>query len=66
MKSRLQGAIKGHNLLKKKSDALTVRFRGVLKKIKENKDTMGDRMRDASFSLVHAKYAAGDFGSVFN
>ena len=33
MKSRLQGAQKGHGLLKKKADALQMRFRLILKKI---------------------------------
>jgi hypothetical protein len=33
MKTRLKGAITGHSLLKKKSDALTVRFRAILKQI---------------------------------
>ena len=31
----VQGAKKGHDLLKKKSDALTIRFRAILSKIKE-------------------------------
>lgn len=35
MKGRLKGAQKGHSLLKKKADALTVRFRSILKKIIE-------------------------------
>lgn len=33
MKGRLKGAHKGHSLLKKKADALTLRFRAILKKI---------------------------------
>ncbi len=33
MKSRLKGAQKGHSLLKKKADALQLRFRLILKKI---------------------------------
>ena len=33
MKQRLKGAQQGYNLLKKKADALTVRFRAILKKI---------------------------------
>ena len=42
MKARLKGAQKGHSLLKKKADALTLRFRLILKKIIEviNTDTM--------------------------
>lgn len=35
MKSRLKGAQTGHNLLKKKADALAIRFRSILKKIIE-------------------------------
>ena len=35
MKLRLKGAQKGHSLLKKKADALTVRFRQILLKIVE-------------------------------
>lgn len=35
MKSRLAGATKGHGLLKKKADALQMRFRMILGKIIE-------------------------------
>ena len=35
MKARLKGAQKGHSLLKKKADALTLRFRQILSKIVE-------------------------------
>ena len=35
MKIRLKGAQKGHSLLKKKADALTMRFRQILLKIIE-------------------------------
>lgn len=35
MKGRLAGAQKGHGLLKKKADALQMRFRSILKKIIE-------------------------------
>ena len=35
MKTRLKGAQKGHSLLKKKADALNLRFRDILKKIVE-------------------------------
>eukprot|EP01113_Clastostelium_recurvatum_P027369 TRINITY_DN329_c0_g1_i1.p1 TRINITY_DN329_c0_g1~~TRINITY_DN329_c0_g1_i1.p1 ORF type:complete len:259 (-),score=94.58 TRINITY_DN329_c0_g1_i1:47-823(-) len=60
MKSKLKGAVTGHSLLKKKSDALTMRFRAILNKILANKQSMGQTMREASFSLASAKYAAGD------
>ncbi|CAK0783081.1 hypothetical protein CVIRNUC_006276 [Coccomyxa viridis] len=61
MKARLVGAVKGHALLKKKADALTVRFRQILKKIVDTKEGMGKKMRDSSFALTEAKYAAGEF-----
>jgi len=58
MKAKLKGAIRGHSLLKKKSDALTLRFRSILNKIAECKETMGTNMKGASFSLAKAKWAA--------
>ncbi|XP_074646284.1 V-type proton ATPase subunit D-like [Tubulanus polymorphus] len=61
MKARLKGAEKGHSLLKKKADALTLRFRQILKKIIETKQLMGEVMKEASFSLAEAKFATGDF-----
>lgn len=61
MKGRLVGAQKGHALLKKKADALTVRFRQILKKIVAIKEDMGTNLRSAFFTLTEAKYAAGEF-----
>jgi len=58
MKSKLKGALRGHSLLKKKSDALTLRFRSILYKIAECKESMGSNMKAASFSLAKAKWAA--------
>ncbi|KAH7663324.1 ATPase V1 complex subunit D protein [Dioscorea alata] len=60
MKARLVGATRGHALLKKKSDALTVQFRQILKNIVTAKEQMGDIMRASSFALTEAKYAAGE------
>lgn len=60
VKARLVGATKGHQLLKKKSDALTMQFRQILKRIVETKEAMGDTMKASAFSLMEAKYAAGD------
>jgi len=58
MKNKLKGAVLGHSLLKKKSDALTMRFRAILSKIAEAKEQMGKQMKEASFSLATAKIAA--------
>ncbi|OXA60538.1 V-type proton ATPase subunit D [Folsomia candida] len=61
MKGRLKGAQTGHSLLKKKADALQMRFRLILGKIIETKTLMGEVMKEASFSLAEAKFASGDF-----
>ncbi|KAK5604494.1 V-type proton ATPase subunit D [Crenichthys baileyi] len=61
MKARLKGAQTGRSLLKKKSDALSMRFRQILRKIIETKTKMGEVMREAAFSLAEAKFTAGDF-----
>ena len=66
MKGRLKGAQKGHSLLKRKADALQLRFRMILKKIVDTKQTMGEVMKEAAFSLAEAKFASGDFSQVGN
>lgn len=63
MKSRLKGAQNGHSLLKKKADALSMKFRQIMKEIIDKKVKMGEVMKIASFSFVEAKFAAGDFNS---
>jgi len=65
MKGRLKGAQTGHSLLKKKADALQLRFRMILKKIVETKSLMGEVMKEASFSLAEAKFTVGsDFNAI--
>lgn len=59
MKGRLKGAQTGHRLLKKKADALQLKFRSILKKIIETKQLMGEVMKEASFSLAETKFASG-------
>ncbi|KAG8764201.1 H(+)-transporting V1 sector ATPase subunit D [Ceratobasidium sp. 423] len=56
-KTRLKGAQTGHSLLAKKRDALTLRFRAILKKAKRQ---MGRVMQLAAFSMAEVTYAAGD------
>lgn len=51
-------------MLKKKADALTMRFRAILKKIIETKLKMGDVMKESVFSLAEAKFTTGDFSHV--
>ncbi|KAJ2454210.1 H(+)-transporting V1 sector ATPase subunit D [Coemansia sp. RSA 2336] len=59
-KSRLKGAQTGHSLLKRKSEALTTRFRIIVRKIEEAKLKMGKVMQNASFSLAEVAYITGD------
>jgi len=60
LKMKLKGAQKGHGLLKKKVDALTLRFRAVINKMIEAKKTMGELMQHAAFTLAEMTYVAGD------
>ncbi|CAG8481506.1 14451_t:CDS:2 [Ambispora leptoticha] len=60
MKSKLKGAQTGHSLLKRKSEALTKRFRDIVQKIAEAKREMGKMMQTAFFSLAEVNYIAGD------
>lgn len=58
-KVRLTGAQKGHSLLKRKSDALTVRFRSILQRIKDCKIAMGRLLRDANLSMAELNFVSG-------
>lgn len=60
MKVKLVGAKKGHSLLKKKADALTMRLRLLLRSILKAKEDMGSAFREGNFALAEVKYAAGD------
>lgn len=55
MKSRLKGAQNGHSLLKKKADALSIKFRAIMREIIAKKMRMGEIMKQASFSFAEAK-----------
>jgi len=60
-KGKLVGAKKGHQLLKKKRDALKSRFQAMLKEIVTTKLEVGTTLKDAAFSLAKAQWAnAGD------
>ena len=61
-KVKLKAAKKGHELLKKKSDALKKAFREVMLKILDTKKKMGVQFSEAMLSLAEANFAAGDFG----
>ncbi|KAI9916858.1 hypothetical protein PsorP6_017201 [Peronosclerospora sorghi] len=67
-KSKSVGAKKGFELLKKKADALKMRFQAMLREIQKvalidalTKLAMATEASEAFFSLTQAQYAAGDF-----
>ncbi|KAF7193888.1 V-type proton ATPase subunit D [Pseudocercospora fuligena] len=65
MKSKLKGAQIGHDLLKRKSEALTKRFREITRRIDEAKRKMGRVMQIAAFSLAEVTYAVGNTGFAY-
>lgn len=60
-KAKRVAAKKGYELLKKKADALKIRFQAMLREIQKTKMAMSTDASEAFFSLTQAQYAAGDF-----
>mmetsp|Transcript_2421 Transcript_2421/g.5015 ORF Transcript_2421/g.5015 Transcript_2421/m.5015 type:complete len:246 (-) Transcript_2421:195-932(-) len=60
-KAKKKAAQGGHKLLKKKADALKVKFRDYAKAIAETKSSMAGDAASAFFSMTQAEYAAGNF-----
>lgn len=60
-KGKKKAAEGGHRLLKKKADALKVRFNDYAKNIAETKSHMSGAASSSFFSLTQAEYAAGNF-----
>ena len=60
LKEKLKGARKGYDLLKKKSDALTMKFRSLLREIRDTKLSVGNLAKDALFAYTEVKFVASD------
>ena len=63
-KGKLQGASKGHSLLKRKLEGLKKAFSAVMEKLIKEKKKIGGLMTDAVFFLTEAQWGAGDFGKI--
>lgn len=59
-KARRVGAVKGHQLLKKKRDALKARFQKMLKEILDTKLKAVRGMKECQFSMAKTLWAGGD------
>jgi len=59
-KTRLKGAQKGHSLLKKKADALVIRYRKLQGELRDSKLSITSQMRHAHFAVTGAVFVAGD------
>ena len=60
LKGKLKGAQKGYDLLKKKADALTLKFRALLREIRDVKLNVGELAKEALFSYTEVKFVAND------
>lgn len=59
-KTRLKGAQKGHSLLKKKADALVMRYRSIMAELRNAKLDAIKLVKDAHFTVTSATFIAGD------
>lgn len=59
-KTRLRGAQKGHSLLKKKADALALRYRMIMSELRKAKLSVVSQVKDSHFCVTNATFIAGD------
>lgn len=60
LKTKCAAAVRGHDLLKKKSDALALKFRSLLRDIRDTKLRVGQLAKDALFAYTEVKFVAND------
>lgn len=63
LKDRVNAAKTGHDLLKRKSDAIKAQLNRMLRDILNTKRQVGGTMKTAFFSHTEAQWAAGNFNS---
>lgn len=63
-KTRLRGAQKGHSLLKKKADALAIRYRMVMGELRSAKLEVAQQIKGSYFAITQVQFIAGDIGLV--
>jgi V-type H+-transporting ATPase subunit D len=59
-KLKLKAANKGRDLLKRKADALKVKFREITKNLIKAKKDLGNKFNQALITLAKANYATGE------
>lgn len=59
-KAKIASARKGHELLKKKCDALKTKFRAIMVDLLETKKKMGEGVQEALLLFANAQYVAGE------
>lgn len=64
LKQKRTNAFLGYSLLKRKSDALTSKFRKLLKDTIQGKEKVIEGFNEASYALANAVWSAGDFKSL--
>ena len=61
LRARIQLAQNGHELLKKKVDALIIEFYSLLDAVKESRDEMRNSLKIAFDALIHAEMSDGSY-----
>ncbi|KAK1444759.1 V-type ATP synthase subunit D [Babesia gibsoni] len=64
LKQKRTNAFLGYSLLKRKSDALTSKFRKLLMETIQGKEQIVESFNEASYALANAVWSAGDFKSL--
>eukprot|EP00388_Colpodella_angusta_P042993 GDKK01058098.1.p1 GENE.GDKK01058098.1~~GDKK01058098.1.p1 ORF type:complete len:252 (+),score=36.08 GDKK01058098.1:1-756(+) len=59
-KTRLKGAEKGHSLLKKKADALVIKYRAIMGDLRKAKLDAVEQVKEAHFTVTNALFIAQD------